>query len=64
MILVVLIKKKISMQAHTVIMKKMEIPDIVKELKSIYQKIDTRATKYGKISDEEINDIVKKYRKK
>lgn len=47
-----------------VILKKMEIPDIIKDLKSIYQKVDARAAKYGKISDEEISDMVKKYRKK
>ncbi|TLX80030.1 MAG: AbrB/MazE/SpoVT family DNA-binding domain-containing protein [Thaumarchaeota archaeon] len=46
-----------------VIMKKMDIPDIVKDLKSIYQKVDARAAKYGKLSSEEINDIVQKYRK-
>ncbi|MDE1725569.1 MAG: AbrB/MazE/SpoVT family DNA-binding domain-containing protein [Thaumarchaeota archaeon] len=47
-----------------VIMKKMDIPDIVKDLKSIYQKVDARTSKYGKVSDEEINNIVQKYRKK
>lgn len=48
----------------TVIMKKMDIPDIVRDLKSIYQKVDARAAKYGKMSDKEINKIVQKYRKK
>lgn len=48
----------------TVIMKKMDIPDIVRDLKSIYQKVDARAAKYGKMSDKEINEIVQKYRKK
>jgi AbrB family looped-hinge helix DNA binding protein len=47
-----------------VIMKKMDIPDIVKDLKSLYQKVDARAAKYGRISDEEINEMVQKYRKK
>ena len=47
-----------------VIMKKMDIPDIVRDLKSIYKKVDARAAKYGKISDKEINEIVQKYRKK
>lgn len=47
-----------------VIMKKMDIPDIVKNLKSIYQKVDARTAKYGRISDEEINKIVQKHRKK
>ena len=46
-----------------VIMKKMDIPDIVKDLKSVYRKVDARATKYGRMSDKEINDIVQKYRK-
>ncbi len=46
-----------------VIMKKMDIPDIVKDLKSIYKKVDARAAKYGKMSDEEINDMVQKHRK-
>ncbi|SMH71478.1 hypothetical protein [Candidatus Nitrosotalea okcheonensis] len=47
-----------------VIMKKMDIPDILKDLKSIYQKVDARSAKYGKMSDHEINEIVQKYRKK
>jgi AbrB family looped-hinge helix DNA binding protein len=47
-----------------VILKKMEIPDIIKDLKSIYEKVDSRTAKYGKMSEEEISDIVKKYRKK
>ena len=46
-----------------VIMKKMDIPDIVKDLKSIYRKVDARTAKHGKISDDEINELVKKYRK-
>ncbi|MDE1725892.1 MAG: AbrB/MazE/SpoVT family DNA-binding domain-containing protein [Thaumarchaeota archaeon] len=47
-----------------VIMKKMDIPDVIKDLKSLYQKVDARAAKYSRISDEEINEIVQKYRKK
>jgi AbrB family looped-hinge helix DNA binding protein len=47
-----------------VIMKKMDIPDIVKDLRSIYQKVDARTAKYGRISDEEINELVQKHRKK
>jgi len=48
----------------TVIMKKMDIPDILKNLKSIYRKVDARSAKHGKISDKEINELVRKYRKK
>jgi hypothetical protein len=40
------------------------ISDIVKDLKSIYQKVDARTAKYGSISDKVINDLVQKYRKK
>jgi AbrB family looped-hinge helix DNA binding protein len=47
-----------------VIMKKMDIPDIVKDLRSIYQKVDARTAKYGRMSDEEINELVQKHRKK
>ncbi|MDE1818953.1 MAG: AbrB/MazE/SpoVT family DNA-binding domain-containing protein [Thaumarchaeota archaeon] len=47
-----------------VIMKKMDISDIVKDLRSIYQKVDVRTAKYGRISDEEINELVQKHRKK
>ncbi|MGI0083339.1 MAG: AbrB/MazE/SpoVT family DNA-binding domain-containing protein [Nitrosopumilaceae archaeon] len=46
-----------------VIMKKMDIPDIVRDLKSIYRKVDARAAKYGRMSDEQINDMVQKHRK-
>lgn len=46
-----------------VIMKKMDIPDIIKDLRSIYQKVDARAARYGRISDKDINAIVQKYRK-
>ncbi|MGI0089144.1 MAG: AbrB/MazE/SpoVT family DNA-binding domain-containing protein [Nitrosopumilaceae archaeon] len=46
-----------------VIMKRMDIPDIVRDLKSIYRKVDARAAKYGRMSDEQINDMVQKHRK-
>ena len=47
-----------------VIMKKMEIPDVVKDLKRIYRKVDQKVKKYGPLSDEEINEIVQQSRKK
>lgn len=46
-----------------VIMKKLEIPDLAKELEELYKSIDTRITKFGELSEEEINDIIQKYRK-
>lgn len=47
-----------------VIMKKLEIPDVKKELEGIYRKVDARIAKYGELSDEEINEIIQNYRKK
>ena len=47
-----------------VIMKKMEIPDVVKDLERIYRKVDQKVKKYGPLSDEEINEIVQEGRKK
>jgi len=47
-----------------VIMKKMEIPDVVKDLKALYKKIDKRIAKHGELSEEEIDEIIQKYRGK
>lgn len=44
------------------IMKKLEIPDVRTELEAIYTKVDKRIAKYGEMSEEEINEIVQKYR--
>jgi len=49
---------------NAVIMKKMEIPDVVKELKGIYKKVDARITKYGELTDREIDEIIQEHRKK
>jgi hypothetical protein len=43
-------------------MKKIRVPDPVRELEELYKKIDARVAKYGELSDEEINTIVQKYR--
>ena len=58
-------KTKLLVYAYqdSVIMKKMEIPDIMRDLKSLYRKVDARTAKYGELSDEVINHIVQKYRK-
>ena len=45
-----------------VIMKKLEVPDLAKELEELYKRIDARIAKYGEISEEEIKEIVQKYR--
>ena len=46
----------------SVIMKKMEIPDIVRDLKSIYEKVDARIAKYGELSEEGIQKEIEEYR--
>ncbi len=46
-----------------VIMKKIKVPDRVKELEQLYKKIDAKIPMYGELSDEEINAIVQKYRR-
>ncbi len=45
-----------------VIMKKMQIPDVRKELQEIYRKVEQRIAKFGELTEEEINEIVQKYR--
>ncbi|MCQ5363154.1 MAG: AbrB/MazE/SpoVT family DNA-binding domain-containing protein [Candidatus Methanomethylicia archaeon] len=47
-----------------VILKKLEVPDVVKELKDIYRRIDARIAKYGGLTDEEIDEIIQEYRRK
>lgn len=45
-----------------VIMKKMEIPDVVKDLEAMYKRIDKRISKHGELSEEEILAEIAKYR--
>ena len=47
-----------------VIMKKLEISDVTKELKGIFKRIDARVAKYGELTDEEINEIIQERRAK
>ncbi|MCI0563250.1 MAG: AbrB/MazE/SpoVT family DNA-binding domain-containing protein [Nitrososphaera sp.] len=47
-----------------VIMKKMEIPDVAKDLKRLFIKVDKKAAKYGSLSDDEINQIIQSSRRK
>ncbi len=47
-----------------VIMKKMEIPDVMKDLERLYRRIDRKAKKYGSLSDEEIDEIIQESRRK
>ena len=47
-----------------VIMKKMEIPNVIKDLENLYRKVDQKVKKYGPLSDEEINLIIQHSRRK
>ncbi|MFZ1077218.1 MAG: AbrB/MazE/SpoVT family DNA-binding domain-containing protein [Nitrosotalea sp.] len=46
----------------SVIMKKMEIPDVMKDLKELYKRIDSRIEKYGELSEDEIQREIEEYR--
>jgi AbrB family looped-hinge helix DNA binding protein len=47
-----------------VIMKKIEIPDVARDLQRLYERVDNKVAKYGTLSDEEIYDIVQESRRK
>jgi AbrB family looped-hinge helix DNA binding protein len=47
----------------SVILKKLEVPDLSKELEAMYKKIDANIAKYGQISQEEIDEEIHRYRK-
>ncbi len=44
------------------IIKKLEVKNVEKRLEAMYKRINTRRAKYGELSEEEINEIVQKYR--
>ena len=46
-----------------IILKKLEMPDLTKELEEIYRKIDDKIAKYGELSDQDIDEIILKFRK-
>jgi AbrB family looped-hinge helix DNA binding protein len=68
------IRKKLGLEPKTkllvydfqnaVILKKLEVPDIAKELEAIYKRIDKRIAKYGELTNEKINEIIHEHRRK
>lgn len=66
------LRKKLGLEPKTkllvygykdsVIMKKMEIPDVMKDLKKLYKRIDSRIEKHGELSEDEIQHEIDKYR--
>ena len=67
------IRKKLGIEPKTklliygyqdaVIMKKLEVPDITKELEAMYKRIDKRTAKYGELTQDEVEAEIKQYRK-
>jgi AbrB family looped-hinge helix DNA binding protein len=49
---------------NSVILTKFEEPDLSKELKAMYKRIDERTAKYGELSSDEINQIIHEHRQK
>jgi AbrB family looped-hinge helix DNA binding protein len=59
-------KSKLLVYGHqgAIIMKKLDVPDIAKELEALYKRVDKRMAKYGELSEKDINEIIQKYRRK
>src|SRR4030067_772801 len=47
-----------------VIMKKLEVPNVTKELQALYKRIDKKITKNGELTNEERKEINQKKKKK
>jgi ribosomal protein S9 len=45
-------------------MKKLEVPGITKELEAMYKRIDKRIAKYGELTQDEVEEEIKQYRRK
>ena len=58
-------KTKLLVYGHqdAVIMKKLEVPDIAKELEAMYRRIDKRIAKYGELTQKEIEEEIQRYRR-
>jgi AbrB family looped-hinge helix DNA binding protein len=67
------IRKKLGIRPKTkllvygyqdaVIMKKLEVPDITKELEAMYRRIDKRIAKYGALTQNDVEEEIKQYRR-
>ncbi len=47
-----------------VIMKKLEVPNVTKELEALYKRIDKKIEKHSELTNEEINEVIQDYRTK
>jgi AbrB family looped-hinge helix DNA binding protein len=48
----------------SIILKKLEEPDLSKELEAMYKRVNERIAKYGELSNDEINEIIHEHRQK
>lgn len=46
-----------------VIMKKLEVPDMTEELEAMYRRVDERIGKYGGLTQDEVEEEIKRYRR-
>ena len=46
----------------TIILKKLELPDVKEEMQELWREIDKRLAKHGEMSQEEINRVLDRYR--
>ncbi len=68
------LRKKLGIEAKTkllvygcedaVIMKKLIVPDVAKELEALYRRIDKQIKEHGELSNEEIIEIVQDVRRR
>jgi len=68
------LRKKLGIEAKTkllvygcedaVIMKKLTIPDVTKELEALYRRVDMQISQHGELSSEEINGIIQDVRRR
>ena len=47
-----------------VIMKKLEVPNVTKELEALYKRVDEKIAKHGELTNDEINELIQDYRTK
>ena len=46
----------------TIVLKKLAMPDMRKEMQELWKEVDKRIAKYGEMSEEEIQAVIDKYR--
>jgi antitoxin PrlF len=66
------LRKRLGINSHsrllvygmkdTIILKKLTLPDVKKEMQSLWKEIDARTAKHGQVSEKEIQQEIKKYR--